>query len=210
MAMAMTMAFVILPCFQAQANPLLQCLGKEEWAFHKAKRRGPIYQLNQWIIGEIAGRNIHLKKEVFKKICPTQRGDSSPSVSLLRLLLLEGGEKIFREASPFPVERPPVLFADYLMQWQALAPNPQCLNRSIPEMGQFLQHMKYLQGEVPPRDLLPEKKHIAKIFEKLENFGQLTKACTNSRTRKSRPNRGKRRGYAGRPSKKRAMKRPVP
>ena len=160
---------------QAQTNPLLYCLGREEALFHKGKRQGPIYHLNQRIITEIAGRNLQLKDRYFKQVCGGK--ERHPSVALFRLLLLEG-EKIFKkQAVSLSIEGLPHLFINYLMQWQALAPKAPCLTKAIPELAPLIQRFKYLQEELSPWEVLSDKKSIARIFDKLENFDRIAASC---------------------------------
>ena len=68
---------------------LLACLGQEEGRIHQGKITGPVYELNQLFVNELAMIKIPLvRSKYIKQICSAQ--DFSPAVTFLKLLLIKG------------------------------------------------------------------------------------------------------------------------
>jgi hypothetical protein len=169
---------------------ILHCLGMEELAIHRMKDQGPIYKLNQAFISEIASGNLlKINPTVVQDICSIK--DFSPSVKLLRVLLLKGksvyifneeDEKIKRlqmVATDSLQSKVHTLFFQYLISLQNLAKGPDCLYKEIPEFDYFTKRFRYLQEEIPPEKLMADKQKIRSIFEKLKGFSKVITKCKN-------------------------------
>lgn len=171
-------------------NPLMTCLGQEELKIHRTKTTGPIYFLNQLFINELATiYGVTLKESVLNDVC--QKSLFSPSVNLLRILLLDG-----RKAFDIPptaqlggvealassslesfLDEIPHVFFSYLSKLQALAPSAPCLEKEVPEISYFIGRYKYLEDAVGPKKLIEEKDKINLIFKKLIKFDAIIKKC---------------------------------
>jgi hypothetical protein len=174
-----------------KVNPLLKCLGDEELRLHKAKSTGPAYFINQALVNELIGaNNINLRPNYLNQICNSTA--FSPSVTLLRLLILEG-QKIFilsvgenedpkQKSFEFSaitrlISNGPKLFFSFLAQLQANTDRPNCLRQQIPEIDYFLGRFKYLETELSSAKLLKEKIKIVKIFNALKDFDAIRRRC---------------------------------
>lgn len=186
----LTVALLYGTQIYAAPNLLLQCLAKEESRLHKGKNQGVLYRLNQEFINELASSNdIALKKNFIDEIC--QSKTHSPSVSLLRLLLLKESDlydlslsEVDPSMRPFKMgyinefqKQIPRLFIGYLSGLQAEMATPDCLIKAIPELAVFNERLKYLEEELSTHDVISDKKRIEKIFSKLEKRNEIEKAC---------------------------------
>ncbi|MCY4523330.1 MAG: hypothetical protein OXB84_01190 [Halobacteriovoraceae bacterium] len=164
--------------FGSEPPPLIKCLGEEELLIHKSKQAGPLYNLNQWIIGVVVRQDIRIKKGYEQEICADE--NFSPSVSFLRLVLLRQKE-IFVRKNAFLLDsliyQLPFLFVGYLVQLQALTPKAGCLAEKSTDVKYFLDRINYLQNELSVSELLEEKERIVRIFEKLKKFDEIVKSC---------------------------------
>lgn len=176
--------------FAQGVNPLMACLGQEELKIHRSKTTGPIYFLNQLFINELATiYGLSLKPEVLDEVC--QKSLFSPSVNLLRILLLDGRnafdippasslggvEALAASSLESFLERIPHVFFSYLSKLQALAPSAPCLERKIPEISYFIERYKYLEDVTGPKKLIEEKSKVNSIFKKLLRFDAIIKKC---------------------------------
>lgn len=177
---------------QAQVNPLMACLGQEELKIHRSKTVGPIYFLNQLFINELATiYGLTLKKDVLDEVC--QSKEFSPSVHLLKILLLKG-----RDAFDIPpdanlggvealaassltsfLDRIPHVFFTYLSKLQALAPKAKCLEKEIPEISYFMERYKYLEDALGTKKLIEEPSKVIAIFNKLKRLDAINKKCSS-------------------------------
>lgn|GEM_PF-1378352 len=177
-----------------QVNPLMKCLGQEELKIHRAKSTGPAYYLNQVFVNELATiYGLTLRPSVLADVC--QKRLFSPSVNLLRILLLDG-KKAFvipKEASEGGVaalttsslesfiEETPHVFFSYLSKLQALAPSAACLEKEIPEIAYFMERYKWLEDTMGTRKLISEKNKVNAIFRKLLRFDSIIKKCKKAK-----------------------------
>lgn len=174
----------------ASTNLLLQCLAKEETDLHKDKDQGVLYRLNQNFLNELATSNdIALKKNYVDEICKSKK--HSPSVSLLRLLLLKESDIYDLSLSEVDVTmRPfkmgyinefqksvPHLLVQYISGLQSEMATPDCLEKAVPELKTFFERLKYLEEEMKTSEVISDKKRIEKIFKKLENIKSIKKEC---------------------------------
>lgn len=181
----------------AAPNLLLQCLAKEESLLHKEKNQGALYRLNQEFINELASSNdIALKKNFIDEICQSKK--HSPSVSLLRLLLLKESDIYDLSLSEIePAMRPfkmgyinefqkqiPRLFVQYISGLQAEMATPDCLSTAIAELQTFNERLKYLEEEMGTHEMIKDKNRIDLIFTKLQNIKSIQKNCEKIATQK--------------------------
>lgn len=169
---------------KGKGNPLLVCLGNEEERLHLAKVTGPIYRLNQLFINEFASANeIQLEERYLQAVCSARH--FSPSVNLLRFLMLDG-KKIFKMnglninqvgVAEDLAERAAYIFFNYLAGLQSQTPHPQCLNKKIPEIAIFAERFRYLESDQSAREILSDRKKVAGIFAKLKHFDTIIKSC---------------------------------
>lgn len=174
----------------AAPNLLLQCLAKEESLLHKEKNQSALYRLNQEFINELASSNdIALKKNFIDEICQSKK--HSPSVSLLRLLLLKESDIYDLSLSEIePAMRPfkmgyinefqkqiPRLFVQYISGLQAEMATPDCLSTAIAELQTFNERLKYLEEEMATHEMIKDKNRIDLIFTKLQNIKSIQKNC---------------------------------
>jgi hypothetical protein len=173
----------------AESRTLLHCLGNEELTIHKAKREGPVYQLNQLFINELSSfDDITLKGEYIEQVCAP--GYFAPSVNLLKLLLLNGknafslrnsgndGLAVYKHSliNDF-LDRVPHIFFQYLANLQSLAATPKCLQQKIPEVAYFLERYRYLETDFPMERLMADKAKIERVFDRLLKLDEVLKEC---------------------------------
>lgn len=177
-------------CFAEKVNPLMACLGQEELRIHRSKTLGPIYFLNQHFISELSTiYGLTLKPEILDEVC--QKSAYSPSVNLLKILLLDGRkafnvppssrlggvEALAASSLDSFLEQIPHLFFRYLSKLQALAPSAPCLEKEIPEIAYFVGRYKYLEDVTGPEKLIQEHARVNSIFKKLLRFDDILKRC---------------------------------
>ena len=175
---------------RATPNLLLQCLAKEEAGLHKKAVQNALFRLNQDFVNELASSNdINLKKIYVDEIC--QSKDYSPSVGLLRLLLMKEHEiydlslsSVDISMRPFKMgyinefqKQVPRIFIQYLSGLQSELATPKCLIKAIPELKGFIEKIRYLEEEVSTHHLIIDKKRISIIFTKLKKFHAIKRQC---------------------------------
>jgi hypothetical protein len=169
------------------ANPLLECLGEEELIIHKKKTFGPVYYLNQKFINQFASfSDITIKKKYLKIIC--QNPDLSPSVALLKTILLEGmniyevSDDKFKKAQETStiesfLSTVPTIFFSYLAKLQNLSSTPDCLLTNIKYLKYFTDNIFYLESEFSAKELLKHDKKLKSLFEELKNLDKIWAKC---------------------------------
>ena len=183
---------------RATPNLLLQCLAKEEAGLHKKAVQNALFRLNQDFVNELASSNdINLKKIYVDEIC--QSKDYSPSVGLLRLLLMKEHEiydlslsSIDISMRPFKMgyinefqKQVPRIFIQYLSGLQSELATPNCLIKAIPELKGFIEKIRYLEEEVSTHHLIIDKKRIETIFLKLKKFHAIKRQCLLDKNKSS-------------------------
>ena len=178
--------FLSLKAFCAPSE-ILVCLGDEELKLHKSKNMGPIYNLNQTLVNQIATiPNLVVSRKNTLEICHNK--DFGPSLSLLRLILLKGGS-IFNikknvaghglavgQLGTFVESAPHIMF-NYLNEIQALMPYAYCLSNEVPEVQYFYDRYKYLEEDLNGGQLLKDKKKVKAIFKKIKNLDKVIENC---------------------------------
>lgn len=180
----------------AAPNLLLQCLAKEEEALHKKELQNALFRLNQEFVNELASTNdINVKKNYVDEIC--QSKDYSPSVGLLRLLLMKEHQLYDLSLSgvdasmrPFKMgyinefqKQVPRMFIQYLAGLQSELATPYCLEDAIPELKGFNEKIKYLEEELSTHQLITQKNKIEAIFTKLKKFHEIKRKCALEKKR---------------------------
>jgi hypothetical protein len=193
--MRFLLIFILFGSFSAEIfakdNLLLQCLAKEEEALHKEKNQSYLYRLNQNFINELATSNdLTIKKKFVDEIC-SKSAKLSPSIGLLKLLLLNESDifdltlagvdpalRSYKMAYIREFEKQvPHIFVSYLAGLQADMPDAYCLNTAIPEIAAFNERLKYLEEEISIHAILSQKNKINIIFKKLQNIKDIAKEC---------------------------------
>ena len=182
----------------AAPNFLLRCLAKEEEALHKKNVQNALFRMNQEFVNELASSNdINLKKKYVDEICHSK--DFSPSVGLLRLLLIKEHEiydlslsSIDISMRPFKMgyinefqKQVPRMFIQYLSGLQSELATPNCLIKAIPELKGFIEKIRYLEEEVSTHHLIIDKKRIETIFLKLKKFHAIKRQCLLDKNKSS-------------------------
>lgn len=171
-------------------NLLLQCLAKEEEMLHKRPMQNALFRLNQDFVNELAGSNdITVKKVYVDQICGSKT--FSPSVALLRLLLLKEHElydlslsSVEASMRPFKMgyinefqKQVPRIFLQYVSGLQSELATPDCLENAVPELAGLSEKIKYLEEEISTHQLITQKSKIETIFTKLTNFDNIKRKC---------------------------------
>lgn len=166
---------------------VLKCLGEEEKRLHLNKNTGPLYDLNQKLIGELIQiPRIELTDEANSAVCGSK--NFSEALKMLELSLKFGGKifvipkdvvgmqrSITEEMIRDYVEISKELFLGFLAQVQQNAPTPSCLKEEIPELDSFLTEVKYLQEDLDTETLFKKKDVV--IFLKLKNYPRAFERC---------------------------------
>jgi hypothetical protein len=175
---------------------ILHCLGKEEKLLHLQKDTGPIYDLNQKIIGELIQiPSIQINSSDLKLICAEE--DFSPSWKLLELSITKGKDifVIANDISGVQKNMTEQMINDYLeavreiflgviSQIQSLSPTPDCLSKEIPVLNQFFMEVKYLQEEVDLKTLFSKKDQ--RILQLLKNYPSAFEKCREDLRKKTK------------------------
>lgn len=171
----------------SQNKDILKCLGNEEKSFHKMKKSGPIYELNQKLIAEIIQiPELQLKSDFFSLIC--LKSQESPSLNLLEYSVLRG-EMIFsasKESTELQKSMSKSMTQDYLessreillsliSSIQTLSPTPHCLEENFPELKDFFVELKYLQEDYDLSKIFKGKE--ADIFKMIKHYPNIFKGC---------------------------------
>ncbi len=168
-------------------SEILTCLGKEELQLHKSKNTGPVYNLNQTLVNQIATiPNLVISAENTREVC--QNKDFGPSLALLRLILLEGGSLFTIKKNVVGhglavgqlgtfIESAPHIMFNYLNEVQALMPYAYCLTNEVPEVQYFYDRYKYLEEDLNSPQLLKDKSKVNGIFKKIKNLDKIIKSC---------------------------------
>ena len=195
----LTIAVSFSPEIKAAPNYLLRCLAKEEESLHKKNIQDALFRLNQEFVNELASSNdINLKKIYVDEICLSK--SYSPSISLLRLLLLKEHQiydlslsEVDVSMRPFKMayinefqKQVPRIFIQYLSGLQSELATPDCLERYIPELTGFSEKIKYLEEEISAHQLITQKNKIESIFNKLKNFSEIKKKCIGDKKKSER------------------------
>ncbi len=174
----------------AAPNRLLHCLAKEEERLTKKNTQNALYRLNQEFVNELASSNdIMLKKAYVDQICHSK--DYSPSVGLLRMLLLKEHELYDLSLSgvdasmrPFKMgyinefqKQVPRMLINYLAGLQAELATPDCLEKNITELKGFNEKIKYLEENLTTHQLITQKDKLDSIFKKLKTFNEIKLKC---------------------------------
>jgi len=197
---AFTLLLITVIGYSSQAsaapNLLLQCLAKEEEALHKKELQNALFRLNQEFVNELASTNdINVKKNYVDEIC--QSKDYSPSVGLLRLLLMKEHQLYDLSLSgvdismrPFKMgyinefqKQVPRMFIQYLAGLQSELATPYCLEDAIPELKGFNEKIKYLEEELSTHQLITQKNKIEAVFTKLKKFHEIKRKCALEKKR---------------------------
>jgi hypothetical protein len=197
----LTLCFILIFSIASEAkqNKLLRCLAKEEEILFKKTKQDALYRLNQEFVNELASSNdISIKNNYLNEIC--QSRTYSPSVSLLRLLMLKEHEvfdlslsEIDPQLRPFKMgyiyefqKQVPRIFISYISALQLEMSTANCLEKRIPELKGLSENLKHLEMETTTRSLMANKKKIEAIFVKLQALKAIKKSCYEEMLSKKR------------------------
>ena len=171
-------------------NKILHCLAKEEEILHKFHETGPVYKLNQYLIDHIvAAPHILFKEKYVHDIC--HNSDFSPSVNLLRVILVKGkelyefsgdkyGKALQKSTIDSFLETIPHTFFSYLSWIQKLTPTHDCLSNHVKYLDYFQTRFQYVEEELSGEILTIDKDKIYPLFESLKNLDSIIKKCEAS------------------------------
>lgn len=171
----------------SKGHEILKCLGEEEKRLHLEKETGPIYDLNQRIIGELIQiPRLQINASDFLNICTGEK--VSESWKFLELSITKGRNLFVISQDISGIQKSMIngMIDDYLVasreillnfisQIQTKAPTPVCLKEEIPELDNFFTEIKYLQEDVDAKIIYQGKDLI--IFEKLKNYPLAFERC---------------------------------
>jgi hypothetical protein len=173
----------------AQTNPIIKCLAQEEEKIHHSKTNGPLTFLNQKMLNElIMLSDVRIKAKYINIICNNKK--FSPSLMLIKTIIEQGtsifilsdsknkGSNAYIKASITSLfNRLPIIFIQYIAYLNGLTAHEGCLQKEIPELGQFLYNFKYLEGEISYKKIITQKSNISTIFKKLSTFDEIMFRC---------------------------------
>lgn len=199
LALFVSMGADLVQAASPKQNLLLQCLAKEEERLHKKGPPDALFRLNQEFINELASANdITVKREYINEICAGKK--HSPSVGLLRLLLLKENEVYDLSLSgvdpsmrPFKMayinefnKQVPRLFISYIAGIQSEMATPDCLEKAIPELVSFNEKLKFLEEEMSTHQIIHQKTKLAPVFTKLEKISEIKARCEKQAERSAK------------------------
>lgn len=185
--------FMMTQPLWAKEGQILKCLGAEEKRFHLKKESGPLYDLNQRLIGELIQiPDVELKREKYLEVCSGNK--FSESWKLLELSIKDGKdifvhnngtvgmEKGMREGMIDDyLEASKEILLNFIASIQMLSPTPTCLKEEIPELDKFFTEIKYLQDEIDIQRIFRGQED--RIVDRLRNYPLAFEKC-RSRLRK--------------------------
>lgn len=175
---------------------ILKCLGEEEKRFHLKKETGPVYDLNQRLIGELVQiPNATIHPADYRTICSGKQ--FSESWKLLELSITKGKDLFVIPKGVDNVQRNMTLgmiddyveatreiLLTFISQIQTLSPTPTCLKEEIPVLDSFFTEIKYLQEDVDMKSLFKGKDK--RIFEKLKDYPEALEKCRERLKKKAK------------------------
>lgn len=174
---------------QTITNPLLICLGQEEFRIHKQHFKGPLYKLNKSLIDELLTLDhILIKESYLNRICP-KNSPASPSENLIYELLMNksdvfdipnnnSGTALLSNASINSfLSEVPRIFLDWISDLQLLSPSPDCLDRHIPFLNYFKTRLHHLEEDLGPEELMNDRTKIQKLFGSLKHYDKILDIC---------------------------------
>jgi hypothetical protein len=178
---------LLVPFVSAKDHQILKCLGDEEKRLHLKKDFGPIYDLNQRLIGELIQiPKVEINPTDYLVICTGEK--FSESWNLLELSITKRKNLFVIPGNITDIQKNMIegMIEDYIescrdillqviSQIQAQAPTATCLKEEIPELDLFFTEIKYLQEDVDPQIIFSGKDF--KIFEKLKNYPLAFEKC---------------------------------
>lgn len=175
------------------AANLLRCLGQEESFYAKKRYTGPTYKLNQILIDEISSlSDLVMTEDAYQRVCTSKT--KFPSLRLLKELVLNERQLFVgedRNGIDFITlkslrNNSGQILLKYISFIQSIAKDPKCIERNIPEVKILYSRYKYLEDEIPSKELMGNKKEIHKIFDSLANIDGILKKCEISAAKNSK------------------------
>lgn len=171
----------------ARDQQILECLGNEEKRFHLKKETGPVYDLNQRLIGELIQiPKVEINPNDYLAICAGEK--FSESWKLLELSIKKGKDLFIIPKSVTGIQRNVIkgmiedyveatreILISFISQIQAQSPTPLCLKEEIPELDQLFTEIKYLQEDVEIKTIFEGKDQ--RIFDRLKNYPLAFEKC---------------------------------
>lgn len=170
-----------------KAFQITQCLGAEEALIHKAKEKGPSYQVNQILLSIFLNlSNINLKDQYFKKLCKDIK--IGTSVEFLELIFRNYNELFTfthsskQQSVPLSeiselTNKLPELFNQYLLELKTKSPVHDCLERHVKGLSEFYVQVQYLEQETNFKFIADKDKQLLNILNQLKNQDQFFEQC---------------------------------
>jgi hypothetical protein len=160
----------------ASSYQITKCLGQEEQQLHEKKDQGLVYKLNQSLISVFINMpKVKLKNKYYQELCA--HAGKGVTMELLTQIF-KNGEDLFEKDSDLKElkEQLPTLFNQYFLQLQNEAPTPDCLEKNIKGLKEFLDQLKYTEGFLS----LKKNPTLISIVEKMENIQPIYELCKKS------------------------------
>ncbi len=187
LALFIITAIAVSDCL-AKNSKLLSCLAKEEASIHRQKIDGPIYILNQKMIGEIAQLNeIDLSTDKLLYVCIS--GKTSNSLKLLKLLLFENNDLFIVGKSQSTnkqmqlttikmlIQKAPEIFMHYVSLLQAKMPTADCFQKYLPGFSTLILDYKYISIYQNDSQMIQKKQRLKKMFNSIANLDRIKARC---------------------------------
>jgi hypothetical protein len=190
--MRLLLAMILISASTANAKPkkIMECLGAEEFKYHKNKVTGPLYKLNNVMISYFLQfpSIVELRPKYYQRVC--NKKDESPALGLLKEAY-QHRDKIFRitnlkddqdvliaknQISQF-TQALPTLVLNLIRDVQAQAPSAGCIEKHVPGLRDFFYEIKYLQEEINPQQLFDKRQEIVLFFNSLPKLNDYYEKC---------------------------------
>lgn len=178
----------------SKAFQITRCLGSEEALIHKAKDKGPAYQINQILLSIFLNLpKINLKKNYYKELCE----NVSIGISLKFLDLIfrnynllftyshTSNESLVKlEDLAELINQLPELFNQYLLEIKTKSPTHDCLENHIKELSEFYIQIKYLEENSNFKAIADKDKILVRILNQLKNKDSFFEECKKNKENK--------------------------
>lgn len=168
----------------AKSKEVLKCLGQEELRYHNEKYTGAKYQLNQRLISLfLQVPKLQPNNSTLMRIC--YPGAFSSWILLKEMVVSPDewaneellDEELIKSLHQELNAQALKTFISYISLLQSNAPTPHCIEKKVPGMSEFFVKIKYLQDEIEMRKILPPKRELRSLLDKLDHPLKLYQAC---------------------------------
>ncbi len=175
----------------ALAKPVLHCLAEEESRYHKSGYKyAATYKLNKTLMSKLLNLgNVKFQKTTQNAVC--SRNTIYPSIVLLEHIINYQEKAFIIPESEDPrvvytqkglvnefMKQIPNLLHDFISHVQESCPTVDCLEKRVVGLTKYYEQLKYLQMDIPPKQILTQDNMAVKIMGAIKDIDRLVSDCT--------------------------------